>query len=175
MGIINIHLTEFMPSEFPKEKVSKKAEQVLGHCARLISGSKSSYHWRHPTNIVSFNANIFCMGFKIWYGDLDLTLDEVRLNKLAKALGAEIFVLYEMHGRFGEEDKATKAGIEEQALWRSNGGLKESLKRHRKECIERCRALTKKNRRVHKAIGEFPKRWNWEKLQERYWISTGAK
>lgn len=70
---------------------------------RMIAGSKSLYRAAHPNNIVYFNANIFINGEKVWYGDLDLTLDTPRLKELASQLG-DLFVLKELDGRFGAED-----------------------------------------------------------------------
>lgn len=92
------------PSEFTTNSQTEVAESVLGHCGRMVSGSKSGYSSRHPKNIVVFNANVFYLGEKIWYGDLDLTLDEDKIVTLAKNLGGGILhVLRESDGRFGAE------------------------------------------------------------------------
>jgi hypothetical protein len=73
--------------------------------ARMISGSKSGYRNAHPDNLVCFNANIFVLGEgKVWFGDLDITLDEEKLKEVAGGLGKDLFILREMDGRFGNED-----------------------------------------------------------------------
>jgi hypothetical protein len=73
--------------------------------ARMISGSKSGYRNAHPDNLVCFNANIFVLGEgKVWFGDLDITLDEGELKKVAEGLGKDLYVLREMDGRFGNEE-----------------------------------------------------------------------
>lgn len=74
---------------------------------RLISGSKSGYLSKHPQNNVMFNANIFTpeMG-KIWYGDLDLTLDCKILQEICEEINSEMIIVYEMYGRFGAENRS---------------------------------------------------------------------
>lgn len=86
---------------------------------RMISGSKSSYRRMYPDNLVVFNANILTEeDGKIWYGDLDLTLDSDKLNKIATELNKKIYVLYEMDARFENEDKDPKELIKK-AIWSS--------------------------------------------------------
>ena len=71
---------------------------------RMISGSKSDYSRRHPDNKVYFNANVCTKSKgKIWYGDLDLTLDGEKLIEFAQNIGEELFILREMDGRFENE------------------------------------------------------------------------
>lgn len=73
--------------------------------ARMISGSKSGYRNAHPDNLVCFNANIFVLGEgKVWFGDLDLTLDDEKLKEVAEESGNDLYVLREMDGRFGNEN-----------------------------------------------------------------------
>lgn len=52
-----------------------------------------------------FNANV-CLEHagKIWWGDLDLTLDESQLANLAQQTGQTVYLLYESDGRFENED-----------------------------------------------------------------------
>lgn len=76
----------------------------LGHPGRLLSGSKSGYMDKYGTHVVVFNANLFVGKDKIWYGDLDLTLDKEILLESAKELNQTLYVLYEMDGRFENED-----------------------------------------------------------------------
>lgn len=72
---------------------------------RLISGSKSGYRARNPENLVVFNANILLPSKgKIWHGDLDLTLDEPNLQKVANIIGETLWVLREHDARFGSEN-----------------------------------------------------------------------
>lgn len=73
---------------------------------RMIAGSKSTYLACYPNNNVIFNANIIMKSRgKIWYGDLDLTLDGEVLQKIASELGEPLYILREMDGRFENEEK----------------------------------------------------------------------
>lgn len=72
---------------------------------RMISGSKSGYRKRNPDNVVYFNANIFILGEgKIWWGDLDLTIDTPLLEEISGEIGKKLYVLSEMDGRFENEN-----------------------------------------------------------------------
>lgn len=83
----------------------KIVETLLGHKSKLIAGSKSGYRSRHPKNLICFNANVVVEGLgKVWYGDLDITLDEALLVRLAQLLEREVYVLQEMDGRFDNEE-----------------------------------------------------------------------
>ena len=85
-------------------KAKETVELLLGHKSRMIAGSKSGYRRRHPKNLVCFNANVVVEGLgKVWYGDLDITLDEALLVRLAQLLEREVYVLQEMDGRFENE------------------------------------------------------------------------
>ena len=67
-------------------------------------GSKSGYRTQHPNNEVYFNANVFTKdGRKIWWGDLDLTLDTAFLQSLADDCNEPVYVLAERDGRFLNE------------------------------------------------------------------------
>jgi hypothetical protein len=85
-----------------------KIHSILGWEGRMISFSKSGYRKDNPENLAMFNANIICKGEeayeKIWYGDLDLTLDCQKLISISSILEKEIFVLYEMDARFDNEE-----------------------------------------------------------------------
>jgi hypothetical protein len=67
---------------------------------RMISGSK-----RAPEgHICVWNANVCTRRRgKIWYGDLDLTVDAEDLKALAKQQGETVFVLRELAARFETE------------------------------------------------------------------------
>ena len=87
---------------------------------RMISGSKSGYRERYPDNLVVFNANIATKSRgKIWFGDLDVTIDYEKLEKVAETLKEDLYILHEMDGRFEKEtagfpywEKKAKAKIE---------------------------------------------------------------
>lgn len=78
---------------------------ILGNHGRMISGSKSSYYQRHPDNLIVFNANVCTDNGKVWYGDLDVTLDSDKLQQAAEVLNCRLYVLYEMDARFDNEDR----------------------------------------------------------------------
>jgi hypothetical protein len=82
----------------------KISENHLGHPGKLISSSKSGYRQRNPDNLVVFNANVCTDEGKIWWGDLDVTLSKENLMSLAEEIGGTIYVLFEMDGRFENED-----------------------------------------------------------------------
>lgn len=92
------------------ENIEDIIRQNLGVAGRMISGSKSGYRQVNPDNAVIFNANIIASNLetqdhaKVWYGDLDITLDELALNEIAKISGLKLYILYEMDGRFEHED-----------------------------------------------------------------------
>ncbi len=105
--IININLEGFLPSEF---KSNKYYVDIFEKCnlsiSRLISGSKSFYREKYPDHEVYFNANIIIESKgKIWYGDLDLTIDENKLQEVANILKEPLYVLREMDARFENENK----------------------------------------------------------------------
>lgn len=78
-------------------------------CARLISGSKSSYMKAHSENRVIFNSNIIVKGSgKVWYGDLDLDIDKNELINISNKIGKKLYILREMDGRFENENKSEK-------------------------------------------------------------------
>jgi len=51
-----------------------------------------------------FNSNVCTSTEKIWYGDIDVTIEEEKLVRLAKELGETIFLLYEGDCRFEDEE-----------------------------------------------------------------------
>jgi len=85
--------------------LKKIIEKSLGRCGYLISMSKGRYRFNNPYNFVIFNANLYIDSDCVWYGDIDITLSEKKLIKLAKKLKKEIKILYEKYGRnFGDPD-----------------------------------------------------------------------
>lgn len=79
--------------------------RILGGPGRMICGSKGQYRSDNPQNVPIFNANIVSdSGEKLWHGDLDLTVDEDRIKAVARELGTQLYVLYEMDARFENEE-----------------------------------------------------------------------
>ena len=105
--IVEIKLEGFMPSEFNTEESYCRIFDKYGlMMSRMISGSKSLYRQRYPDHKVCFNANVVAESYgKVWYGDLDLTLDREKLQEVANELNDTLYVLYEMDGRFENENK----------------------------------------------------------------------
>jgi len=89
-------------------KTDKIFLEHLGINGRMISGSKSGYRKQNPKSIAVFNANIVAESDgkleKVWFGDLDITLDEIALRKIALAIKKKIWVLPEMAARFENEN-----------------------------------------------------------------------
>lgn len=83
----------------------KTAESILGRSGRMMSGSKSGYSNSYPANVPVFNGNLITEKLgKIWFGDIDLTLDGDKIQTLSIALGEKIYVLREMDARFENEN-----------------------------------------------------------------------
>ena len=102
------------------KEMRKMFEQEGLMQGRLLSGSKSLYRERHPENLVCFNANVFTREGKIWYGDLDITLESEKLERIAQELGEKLYVLREMDGRFENED-ISEVEIMQKAVYSTNG------------------------------------------------------
>lgn len=93
---------------------------------KLIAGSKTLYHRAKPSNFTLFNGNIFVDGLgKVWYGDLDITEDYNTLVVCAKECGVVFYMLHEMDGRFGNEDRDD---FKEEAVINTKGEIKDSYK-----------------------------------------------
>ena len=76
----------------------------LGWPGKMIAFSKSGYKDANPNNLVVFNSNVCTDEGKIWWGDIDLTLSKEDLIAVAMESGKTVYVLYEMDGRFENED-----------------------------------------------------------------------
>lgn len=102
-----------------RDALTHAAAEILGNAGRMIASSKSSYVHAHPEHVVVFNANV-CVepGWKVWYGDLDLTVDELRLHELAFLVERKVYVLYERDGRFQGRDENP---LIDRALYTANG------------------------------------------------------
>lgn len=70
---------------------------------RMIGGSKTLYREKHPENEVYFNANIFTIDGKEWWGDIDLTIDKDDLQTIANKSNKTLFIISEHDGRFENE------------------------------------------------------------------------
>jgi len=113
-------------SSFGKNKLTPIVEEILGHCGRMISGSKGQYRANAsysrtkyepllgslvlqvqdtcPKNVTVFNANLVLgSGLKVWHGDLDLTENEGKILEVAIKLGQDVYVLHESDARFENE------------------------------------------------------------------------
>jgi len=90
-----------------------KALENLAACGRLLCISKSYYRDLYTNREPIFNSNIFTSQGKIWFGDIDLVLDKNSLQKLANDIQENIYILNEMDGRFGAEDRSLKSIIKD--------------------------------------------------------------
>lgn len=85
-----------------QDKILKDA---LGYPGRMISGSKQTPKSKHGEHLAVFNANLIIDGYgKQWFGDIDVTRDEHKLQAIAKAFGKQIYVLRERDARFENEN-----------------------------------------------------------------------
>jgi len=78
------------------------------YLGRLMAGSKSLYRKAYPDNFAVFNANIITDNGKIWYGDIDVTLDEPKLLRIAKETDTDLYILREMDCRFEHENDSVE-------------------------------------------------------------------
>lgn len=89
----------------PTLETAEAVSRALGYPGTMMSGSKSGYGKAHPKNIAVFNGNLATKeSGKIWYGDLDVTLGSQKISDLAKEIQQDIYLLYEMDGRFENEN-----------------------------------------------------------------------
>lgn len=64
-------------------------------------GSKEAYAERYPLRTIVFNANICTReDGKIWHGDIDYTIDRLKLKKIADEIKKNLYVLRELDARF---------------------------------------------------------------------------
>jgi hypothetical protein len=86
----------------PDEDLARIAGEIGLPLSRLIGLSKSGYVTRHPQHAVVFNATIADgKGNRLWWGDLDLTIDEDRLVTFAQRAGLDLCVYFEGDSRRG--------------------------------------------------------------------------
>ena len=98
------------PSEFQHEVDYIEVFEKHGlNISNIVSGSKSQYKNKYPDNLVIFNSNVITeKSGKIWYGDLDITLSFDILKNIADELKEDLYILYEMDGRFTNDNKPFK-------------------------------------------------------------------
>lgn len=117
----------FQPSEFERDDdLARLAREHLGHQGKMVGASKGAYSRKHPDHKVVYNANVVVQSKlrfqrfrkprveKVWYGDLDLTLESVKVQNFANTLGRTVYVLYESAAQFKTEhepDLYNPAGI----------------------------------------------------------------
>jgi hypothetical protein len=75
------------------------ADELLGPCGRILSGSKTA----PPEMRVVWNGNVLVGKSKVWYGDISLRDSAPKLQELADRAGETVSVLREMDARFGSE------------------------------------------------------------------------
>lgn len=83
-----------------RDAAARAAVRHLGFDGRCY-GSWSGYRDRHPDHLAIKNANVCTLQHgKIWWGDLDVTVNVRELRALARELGVTLYVLREMAARF---------------------------------------------------------------------------
>ena len=87
--------------------------KYLGPAGRMIGGSKSGYRTEHPNNRVFFNACIYDKTpSQVWWGDIDITLDEFKLNQIAEYHTQRFYVTPEFGYRSDFNHKIKKRDLE---------------------------------------------------------------
>lgn len=90
----------------------------------LCLGSKSGYRQSHRKHFFMPNANVFCRSHgKIWWGDLDLWRHAQQLERVARRLRCQLYVLQEMDGRFEQADQPF-AEVSRRAVWHTGGKVR---------------------------------------------------
>jgi len=106
-----------------KKLIQLLIDEHFGVGGRMISPSKSSYTRLYPENKVYFNACIFDKSIEqIWWGDIDLTFDAEKLNKIAERSG-EVFYVTPEHPFRSDFHTVTKRQLEnDEFVIKFNGG-----------------------------------------------------
>lgn len=81
-----------------------KVYAIMGWPGKMLNASKFTYDKLHPTHVAFYNANLFTNDQKIWYGDIDVTIELSKLIEVAKAMETYIYLLREGDGRFENEE-----------------------------------------------------------------------
>ena len=97
---------------------------------RMLAASKSTYCQEHQEDLVIFNANVITKSHgKIWYGDLNITLDFDNLKNIADKLNEDLYILMEGDARFGYENQSIDILIAKaRAVIKTNKSREESKK-----------------------------------------------
>ena len=142
---------------------------TLGPPGRLISWSKSSYREDNPDHVPVFNANVaLSPAFKVWHGDLDLTLDEPLLLDLARRSGRIVYVLYEHDGRFKHEQEPLVANAVFSAAPSGHTRFQhERIERARDGTLRERPALPDTRRRLMLVYGR-PRLWRFWQIETRH-------
>ena len=116
--------------EEAKEKLADEIVNSLSdkrlYMGRMISPSKSTYNRANPKNEIAFNGNIIADGIgKIWWGDVDVTLSQDDLRKVAEKYDVVLYVLREHACRFNTEDDPIET-LMANAMWNSKDGFQEN-------------------------------------------------
>ena len=81
--------------------INQEVEKILGPCGRLLSSSKSAYREFYPDHQVFFNACLWdSNGTEIWFGDIDLTKENRKLEKARNLFDNPIYLTKEDPYRF---------------------------------------------------------------------------
>lgn len=87
--------------------ITKKLIDCGFGIGRLLCGSKSLYYQMHPKDQIYFNGNIFIIEKKklkkIYYGDLNITVNKKNLQEIANEFKTDLYILSEHDGRFNQE------------------------------------------------------------------------
>lgn len=97
--------TEEVKDLISLNSIKTELEAILGYPGKILTWSKSVYREQHPNDVIVFNSNIFIEGVKMWFGDLNVTKSREMLSNFAKEYDTEMYVLYELDGRFECEYK----------------------------------------------------------------------
>lgn len=75
--------------------------KILGFRGRMLSGSKVQYLSKYPKHKVYFNACMFDKdGTQVWFGDVDVDKDYLKLQKLADESGETFYLTPEQPFRW---------------------------------------------------------------------------
>lgn len=106
-------------------KFTKVINSILGYEGRMICASKSRYKENHPKGMPYFNACIFDdKGKQVWWGDIDVVLDKVKLKKIAKTWKKKFYVTPEHPYRTDFNSVTIKQLNEGEYVLKFNGGKK---------------------------------------------------
>ena len=84
-----------------RDEKTEFINEIIGFWGRQISASKKA----PKDHICVFNSNLCVKEGKIWFGDIDTTKDEKKLQYIADTFQEPIYILKEMDGRFSNEER----------------------------------------------------------------------